>query len=131
MTDPGRTARRADMLPDSSRYSAQLATALGLPFACASRFAPDHRLAALELNRHWVMVGLISNARYAPCSPRGAITTVPSAPRTHKRVARRSGISHRPGRLNDHFGIESAFNVSALLPSPTRSRPSTRWLLPY
>ena len=83
MTDAGRMAQRGNLPLDSSRCSAPLATALGLPFACASRFAPDHRLAALELNRHWVMVGLISNARYAPCSPPGAITTIASPPRTH------------------------------------------------
>ena len=35
----------------SSTYSAQLAAALGLPFAFASHFAPDQLLAALELYR--------------------------------------------------------------------------------
>ncbi len=36
----------------SSLYSAQLAAALGLPFAFASHFAPDHLAAALKLYRH-------------------------------------------------------------------------------
>jgi luciferase family oxidoreductase group 1 len=36
----------------SSLYSAQLAAALGLPFAFASHFAPDHLAAALQLYRH-------------------------------------------------------------------------------
>ncbi|MFP3567752.1 LLM class flavin-dependent oxidoreductase [Paraburkholderia sp. SIMBA_030] len=35
----------------SSLYSAQLAAALGLPFAFASHFAPDHMLTALRLYR--------------------------------------------------------------------------------
>src|SRR5882672_3633792 len=35
----------------SSLFSAQLAAALGLPFAFASHFAPDHLMAALELYR--------------------------------------------------------------------------------
>jgi luciferase family oxidoreductase group 1 len=35
----------------SSLFGAQLAAALGLPFAFASHFAPDHRLAALEIYR--------------------------------------------------------------------------------
>jgi luciferase family oxidoreductase group 1 len=35
----------------SSLFSAQLAAALGLPFAFASHFAPDHLLAALEIYR--------------------------------------------------------------------------------
>jgi len=35
----------------SSLYSAQLAALLGLPFAFAAHFAPDHLLAALELYR--------------------------------------------------------------------------------
>jgi luciferase family oxidoreductase group 1 len=35
----------------SSTYSAQLAAALGLPFAYASHFAPDHLLPALEVYR--------------------------------------------------------------------------------
>ena len=35
----------------SSLYSAQLAAALGLPFAFASHFAPDHLLAALQIYR--------------------------------------------------------------------------------
>jgi luciferase family oxidoreductase group 1 len=35
----------------SSLYSAQLAAALGLPFAFAAHFAPDHLMAALELYR--------------------------------------------------------------------------------
>ena len=126
MTDAGRMAQRGNLPLDSSRCSAPLATALGLPFACASLFEPDHRLAALELNRHWVMVGLISNARYAPCSPPGAIMRVPAA--------RAAGLlfggssATRPGRLNGHFGIESAFNVSALLPSPPRFQLSKWWL---
>ena len=36
----------------SSLYSAQLAAALGLPFAFASHFAPDHLAAALKIYRH-------------------------------------------------------------------------------
>ena len=36
----------------SSLYSAQLAAALGLPFAFASHFAPDQLAAALQLYRH-------------------------------------------------------------------------------
>jgi luciferase family oxidoreductase group 1 len=36
----------------SSLYSAQLAAALGLPFAFASHFAPDHLAHALKLYRH-------------------------------------------------------------------------------
>lgn len=36
----------------SSTYSAQLAAALGLPFAFASHFAPDHLMAALDLYGH-------------------------------------------------------------------------------
>jgi luciferase family oxidoreductase group 1 len=36
----------------SSLYSAQLAAALGLPFAFASHFAPDHLATALRLYRH-------------------------------------------------------------------------------
>jgi luciferase family oxidoreductase group 1 len=35
----------------SSLFSAQLAAALGLPFAFASHFAPDHLMAALEIYR--------------------------------------------------------------------------------
>jgi luciferase family oxidoreductase group 1 len=35
----------------SSLYSAQLAAALGLPFAFASHFAPDHLMAALQIYR--------------------------------------------------------------------------------
>src|SRR4029077_14375779 len=35
----------------SSLFSAQLAAALGLPFAFASHFAPDHLMAALKLYR--------------------------------------------------------------------------------
>jgi luciferase family oxidoreductase group 1 len=36
----------------SSLYSAQLAAALGLPFAFASHFAPDHLASALKIYRH-------------------------------------------------------------------------------
>jgi luciferase family oxidoreductase group 1 len=36
----------------SSLYSAQLAAALGLPFAFASHFAPDHLLSALQIYRN-------------------------------------------------------------------------------
>jgi len=48
----------------SSSYSAQLAAALGLPFAFASHFAPDHLLAALDLYRTRFRPGAI-DAPYA------------------------------------------------------------------
>lgn len=48
---PGTGANVPIWLLGSSLYSAQLAAALGLPFAFASHFAPDHLHEALELYR--------------------------------------------------------------------------------
>lgn len=48
----------------SSTYSAQLAAALGLPFAFASHFAPDHLMAALDLYRTRFRPGALD----APCA---------------------------------------------------------------
>ena len=48
---PGAGLRVPIWLLGSSLFSAQLAAALGLPFAFASHFAPDHLMAALHLYR--------------------------------------------------------------------------------
>lgn len=48
---PGEGLRVPIWLLGSSLFSAQLAAALGLPFAFASHFAPDHLMQALELYR--------------------------------------------------------------------------------
>jgi luciferase family oxidoreductase group 1 len=48
---PGVGLRVPIFLLGSSLFSAQLAAALGLPFAFASHFAPDHLMQALELYR--------------------------------------------------------------------------------
>jgi luciferase family oxidoreductase group 1 len=48
---PGAGLRVPIWLLGSSLFSAQLAAALGLPFAFASHFAPDHLMAALQLYR--------------------------------------------------------------------------------
>jgi len=48
---PGAGLKVPIWLLGSSLYSAQLAAALGLPYAFASHFAPDHLLAALALYR--------------------------------------------------------------------------------
>ncbi|GAA4707660.1 LLM class flavin-dependent oxidoreductase [Brevibacillus fulvus] len=49
---PGEGLRIPIWLLGSSGFSAQLAAQLGLPFAFASHFAPNHMLAALELYRN-------------------------------------------------------------------------------
>ena len=48
---PGAGLRVPVVLLGSSLYSAQLAAMLGLPFAFASHFAPDHLLPALDIYR--------------------------------------------------------------------------------
>jgi luciferase family oxidoreductase group 1 len=48
---PGEGLRVPVWLLGSSTFSARLAAALGLPFAFASHFAPDHLIAALEIYR--------------------------------------------------------------------------------
>ncbi|MGM0633931.1 MAG: LLM class flavin-dependent oxidoreductase [Pseudomonadota bacterium] len=50
---PGVGLRVPVWLLGSSLFSAQLAAALGLPFAFASHFAPDHLMEALRLYREW------------------------------------------------------------------------------
>ncbi|RFC49893.1 MAG: Flavin-dependent oxidoreductase [Verrucomicrobia bacterium] len=49
----------------SSLYSAQLAAALGLPFAFASHFAPDHLAHALKLYRHDFRPSAVLKKSYA------------------------------------------------------------------
>ena len=56
---PGAGADIPIWLLGSSTYSAQLAAMLGLPFAFASHFAPDHLVAALDLYRSRFRPGAI------------------------------------------------------------------------
>ena len=49
---PGEGLKVPIWLLGSSLYSAQLAAILGLPFAFASHFAPDHLMQAIEIYRH-------------------------------------------------------------------------------
>ncbi|WP_202077693.1 LLM class flavin-dependent oxidoreductase [Caldalkalibacillus salinus] len=62
---PGEGLNIPIWLLGSSGFSAQLAAKLGLPFAFASHFAPDHLLAALDLYRRQFQPSKVLDEPYA------------------------------------------------------------------
>lgn len=103
-----------------SFFSAQLAAALGLPFAFASHFAPDYLLTALKvyrtqfhasatLKKPYAMVGV--NVFAADTTRRSAFPVHLARAAVHQSAARHAGPVAAAGRI-DRAGVEHSLACS-------------------
>ena len=101
---PGLGAQPEFWMLGSSLFGAQLAAKLGLPYAFASHFAPDHLDGALELYRRDFQLAIAGLRRAAHGHAGQAAAAGPRLPCQPAAASAGHARAYRPGQRDRHAG---------------------------